>query len=126
MFKSKSGTKKPKTPRTLSPLRAIRLNCLDCCNGSSSVVKYCTNDGVNSTRCPVWPFRFGKRPKTAAQKYGDWLLDPRQMPSAAVTQEEAEKQGCPAGQEEGLSQKKCAGAHTEIATGYATGQGERP
>ncbi len=43
----------------LSPLKQIRLKCLDCCCGSSHEVKLCT-----SLSCPLWKLRFKKtRPK---------------------------------------------------------------
>jgi len=41
----------------VSPLRALRLNCLDCCNGSAQEVRLCT-----AVDCPSWPFRMGKSP----------------------------------------------------------------
>ncbi len=40
-----------------TPLKAIRLKCLDCCCGSSNEVKLCTVE-----RCALYPFRFGKNP----------------------------------------------------------------
>ena len=61
------------------PLVAIRKHCLDCSSGSIKEVKHCPCDGVHSTRCFLWPFRFGKRPKTAAKKYGAEFLDPAAM-----------------------------------------------
>ena len=64
-----------------SPLRAIRLKCLDCC-GTAKAVKFCTADGVHSTRCPLWPLRFGVRPATAAKRYGDAFLTPGRLPDA--------------------------------------------
>lgn len=39
------------------PLKAIRLNCLDCCDGSSKEVKLCEDND-----CPLWHYRFGKNP----------------------------------------------------------------
>jgi len=90
----------------MTPLRSIRKHCLDCCGGRPSVVKYCTCDGVNSTRCHLWPFRFGKRPATAAKKHGERFLDPRQMPSAEIPQEEVESGGRPGGRSGELSKKK--------------------
>jgi hypothetical protein len=39
------------------PLRALRLKCLDCCNGSAKEVRLCT-----AVDCPSWPFRMGKNP----------------------------------------------------------------
>ena len=41
----------------VSPLRALRLKCLDCCNGSSQEVRLCT-----AVDCPSWPFRMGRNP----------------------------------------------------------------
>ena len=41
----------------VSPLRALRLKCLDCCNGSAREVRLCT-----AVDCPNWPFRMGKNP----------------------------------------------------------------
>lgn len=40
-----------------SPLKAIRLKCLDCSCGSSNEVKLCKAD-----KCPLYPYRFGKNP----------------------------------------------------------------
>jgi len=67
-----------------SPLRTVRHKCLDCCCGSRKVVKYCPADGVHSTRCALWPFRFGARPATAARRHGERFLDPEAMPDANV------------------------------------------
>jgi hypothetical protein len=47
-------------------------------------VTWCPCDGVHSTSCRFWPFRFGVQPKTFRAKYGDRLLDPEQMPPADV------------------------------------------
>jgi len=44
------------------PLKAIRLKCLDCSNGSSHEVRFCP---VMS--CPLYPYRYGKRPATVAK-----------------------------------------------------------
>ena len=41
----------------ISPLRALRLKCLDCCNGSALEVRLCT-----AVICPSWPFRMGTSP----------------------------------------------------------------
>lgn len=49
-------------PTTL-PAKAIRMNCLDCTGGSSSEVEKCP-----STQCPLWRYRFGMKPETAAKK----------------------------------------------------------
>ena len=41
----------------ISPLKAIRLKCLDCCLNQYTEVKEC-----NAENCPLHPFRFGKNP----------------------------------------------------------------
>ncbi len=41
----------------LSPIKAIRANCLDCCCGSSNEVKLCPIES-----CPLYPYRLGKNP----------------------------------------------------------------
>lgn len=43
--------------KTVTPLRAIRLKCLDCSCGSAHEVRQCTAEG-----CPLYPFRIGKNP----------------------------------------------------------------
>jgi hypothetical protein len=42
----------------LTPIKAIRKKCLDCCCGSSLEVKLC-----DVKKCPLYTYRFGKRPK---------------------------------------------------------------
>ena len=44
--------------KRLTPMRAIREKCLDCCCGSAKEVRLCSNK-----KCPLYPYRFGKRPK---------------------------------------------------------------
>lgn len=41
----------------MTPIKAIREKCLDCCCGSSHEVKLCTAE-----RCALHPFRLGKNP----------------------------------------------------------------
>lgn len=41
-----------------SPIKAIRAKCLDCCGGQYSEVVKCT-----IPKCPLFPYRFGKRPR---------------------------------------------------------------
>ncbi len=40
-----------------APMQAMRRKCRDCCGGSVAEVRKCT-----ACTCPLWPFRFGKRP----------------------------------------------------------------
>lgn len=42
----------------MTPMKAIRLKCLDCCCGSYKEVKLCPAED-----CTLHPYRFGKRPK---------------------------------------------------------------
>lgn len=48
--------------KKISPMKAIRLKCLDCSCGSSNEVKLCT-----VTRCPLYPFREGKNPNIGSR-----------------------------------------------------------
>ena len=41
----------------MSPLRALRLRCVDCSGDSAAEVRLCT-----AVTCPAWPFRMGKSP----------------------------------------------------------------
>lgn len=43
----------------MTPMKAIRAKCLDCCGGSAKEVRACT-----STKCPLFPYRLGHRPGT--------------------------------------------------------------
>lgn len=52
--------------KTVSPQKAIRQFCLDCCGGSSSEVKSCT-----AAKCALYPFRFGKNPFRANRELSD-------------------------------------------------------
>jgi len=49
--------------KPLRPLKAMRAKCLDCCAGSSNEVKLCPLE-----ECPLYPYRFGKRPVTVARQ----------------------------------------------------------
>lgn len=49
--------------KATSPLKAIRLFCLDCCGGSSNEVKFCT-----APNCALYPFRFVKNPFRAKRE----------------------------------------------------------
>lgn len=41
----------------LTPIKAIRAKCLDCCCGSSNEVRLCP-----CPECSLYPYRFGKNP----------------------------------------------------------------
>lgn len=46
-----------KNKKILSPIKAIRKNCIDCMCGQSKEVRLCP-----SKDCPLYPYRFGKNP----------------------------------------------------------------
>lgn len=48
--------------KKMTPMKAIRAKCLDCCCGSRKEVRLCA-----ATECAIWPYRFGKRPQVANQ-----------------------------------------------------------
>jgi len=75
-------------PHPGSVFRAVRRHCLDCSAGSPKYVTWCPCDGVHSTSCDLWPFRFGLRPETAKRRYGAQLLTPELMPPADVNLDE--------------------------------------
>ena len=54
---SGKGTLRNAPRRRLSPVKAIRLKCLDCSYGSPKEVALCP-----LTFCPVYPFRMGTNP----------------------------------------------------------------
>ena len=41
----------------MTPIKAIRAKCLDCCCGQVAEVRLCP-----CKSCPLYPYRFGKRP----------------------------------------------------------------
>lgn len=42
----------------LTPIKAIRAKCLDCCCDSRTAVRFCSVEN-----CPLYPYRMGHRPK---------------------------------------------------------------
>lgn len=53
----------------LSPLKAIRAKCLDCCCDSRLEVKLCTKDGVHGILCPLYQYRLGHNPNRTGRVY---------------------------------------------------------
>jgi hypothetical protein len=66
------------------PLRAVRRQCLDCCGGERKAVTWCTCDGLRSSKCELWLFRFGMNPQTFARRFGRRLVTPSMMPEPSV------------------------------------------
>ncbi len=42
----------------LTPIKTIRAKCLDCSCGQPKEIRLCP-----VIKCPLWPYRMGKRPK---------------------------------------------------------------
>jgi hypothetical protein len=85
----------------VSPLRALRLKCLDCCNGSAREVRLCT-----AVDCPRWPFRMGKNPwagpvSEARREHGRRLGRRR---AAHLADAFAEKDRCDGSASDGVTQ----------------------
>lgn len=49
---------KGKDMTKITPMRAIRAKCLECCAGQTTEVRLCT-----LKNCPLHPYRMGHRPK---------------------------------------------------------------
>ena len=50
--------------KRLTPIKAIRTKCLDCCCGNSNEVKLCTCTG-----CALYPYREGHNPFIQKQEW---------------------------------------------------------
>lgn len=48
----------------LTPMRAIRAKCLDCCCGSAYEVRMC-----DIKTCPLYPYKAGRKPKEGTEEY---------------------------------------------------------
>ena len=53
--------------KPMSPLKALRLRCIDCYAGESSEVRRCTH-----LDCPAWPYRMGTNPWQAPRVRRCW------------------------------------------------------
>lgn len=49
----------------LTPIKAIRLKCLDCCGGSRVEVRECELED-----CSLWEYRMGRRPIPKKEEEG--------------------------------------------------------
>lgn len=50
---------------TITPMKAIRLKCLECCCGQRSEVRLC-----HIKDCALWQYRFGHRPRNTGDSTG--------------------------------------------------------
>lgn len=64
--------------KRISPLKAIRQKCLDCCCGSSNEVKLCT-----ATACALYPFREGHNPYKVKR---EWTEEQKEAQRARFAQ----------------------------------------
>lgn len=49
----------------LTPMKAIRAKCLDCCNGQKKEIRECS-----VRNCPLYVYRNGHRPKGEEDYHG--------------------------------------------------------
>ena len=58
----------------MTPIKAIRAKCIDCCAGQPKEVRLCSIE-----KCPLYPYRMGHRPKddnlTAEAENGEKSAD---------------------------------------------------
>jgi hypothetical protein len=82
----------------MSPLKALRLRCIDCYGGCLKSVRGCT-----STDCPSWPFRLGHSPwrKELSQERKEQLR--RLGAETAATRITDQKYGAQTGTDEGTA-----------------------
>ncbi len=64
----------------LTPLKALRAYCLDCCIGQAVEVRLCPS-GAPPLPCPLWPWRKGR--SRTGERPPENRPAPREMPSAA-------------------------------------------
>ncbi len=62
----------------MTPMKAIRAKCLDCCCGQFKEVRLCTCEN-----CPLYPYRMGRRPKTGADTF-ETATDKKATASPAI------------------------------------------
>lgn len=74
--------------KRISPIKAIRLKCLDCRCGSSNEVKLCTVE-----RCPLYPFREGRDPYRKKTELTPEQIEERRNSLALARSKLANSQG---------------------------------
>lgn len=65
--------------KRVSPIKAIRLKCLDCSCGSSNEVKQCP-----VVKCPLYPFREGRDPFRAKVELSEEQIEQRRKSLAVA------------------------------------------
>jgi len=74
----------------LTPLKAIRLKCLDCSGGSAQEVKNCA-----LSECPLFPYRFASNPYTKKKGNPQALAKWRSKKSLSNTRGNSQKPAIP-------------------------------
>ena len=69
----------------MTPIKAIRAFCLDCCGGSPSEVKQCV-----SQNCPLFAFRLGHNPNIQPREMTD---EQREAAAARLANARARRNG---------------------------------
>lgn len=72
--------------KTLTPIKAIRAKCMDCCCYQRNEVAACP-----CTNCPLWPYRFGKRPVVEGQEKKKRVLTDKQRAKLAENVKKAQE-----------------------------------
>jgi len=72
-------------PKKLTPMRAIRKKCLDCCADSQMEVRLC-----DIKDCPLHPYRMGKRPETIAKMRGSSVVFKQNNPNIRENKQEGD------------------------------------
>ena len=68
-----------KRPKINTPIKSIRLRCLDCCAQNQHEVRLC-----ESADCPLFPYRFGRRPSPEVKKEIFEAVPYRSLPSGEI------------------------------------------
>lgn len=60
----KKGEVRPPKEKKITATKAIRAKCNECIGGEPGHIKYKAIEECHLTDCPLFPFRFGRRPET--------------------------------------------------------------
>lgn len=71
--------------KDLTPLQAIRANCIECSGGSKAEVRRCV-----IPHCPLYPFRMGKKPQKLPKIWTDEERQVRSYQLAAIRPKKGE------------------------------------
>lgn len=69
----------------LTPIKAIRAKCMDCCAGQFVEVRLCTVE-----KCPLYEYRMGHRPKSDKSIDGDTAIEEQPATGYSFDEKEGE------------------------------------